>query len=113
MRRPAIYLQGPSTGPDTAGPLTSIMKNIPARLSEGELHELKRWNTPTVYNGWEQITRHDAARDAFNLEPTRDYMPHMGPMAGYAVTVTCQPGNVKHKQKNPNDSNAQAPSGRK
>ena len=63
------------------------MKKIPARLSEGELHELKRWNTPTIYNGWEQITRANIARDAFNLEPVRDYMPQMGPMAGYAVTV--------------------------
>jgi regulator of RNase E activity RraA len=70
-------------------------------LSEGELHELKRWNTPTIYNGWEQVTRHNAARDAFNLEPTRDFMPQMGPMAGYAITVVCQPGNEKHRKKNP------------
>lgn len=74
------------------------MKKIPARLSEGELHELKRWNTPTIYNGWEQITRANIARDAFNLEPVRDYMPQMGPMAGYAVTVVCQPGDAKHKK---------------
>jgi regulator of RNase E activity RraA len=75
---------------------------IPCRpLNEGQLHELKRWNTPTVYNGWEQITRHNPARDAFNLEPTRDYMPQMGPMAGYAVTVVCEPGNPRHPKKNP------------
>lgn len=75
---------------------------VPTRtLSEGQLHELKRWNTPTIYNGWEQITRHNAARDAFNLEPTRDYMPHMGPMAGYAVTVVCEPGNPRHPKKSP------------
>lgn len=77
------------------------MKQLARPLSEGELHELKRWNTPTIYNGWEQITRHDAARRAFNLEPVCDYMPQMGPMAGYAITVTCQPGNPRHKQKNP------------
>ena len=76
--------------------------NNPSRpLSDGEIHELKRWNTPTIYNGWEQITRHDPGRDGVNLEPVRDYMPQMGPMAGYAVTVVCQPGNPKHKQKNP------------
>lgn len=74
------------------------MKKSPLRLTEGELHELKRWNTPTVYNGWEQITRANAARDGFNLEPVRDYMPQMGPMAGYAVTVVCQPGSTKHKK---------------
>ena len=32
-------------------------------LSYAELLQLKRWNTPTIYNGWEQITRHDAAAD--------------------------------------------------
>ena len=34
------------------------------RLSDAELLQLKRWNTPTIYNGWEQITRHDAGRTA-------------------------------------------------
>jgi regulator of RNase E activity RraA len=63
--------------------------------------ELKRWNTPTIYNGWEQITRHDFARDAFNLEETHDFMPQMGPMVGYAVTVVCQPGNGEHRKTNP------------
>ncbi len=33
------------------------------RLSNADLLELRRWNTPTVYNGWEQITRHDAGLD--------------------------------------------------
>lgn len=77
------------------------MKKKAHPLSDGELHELTRWNTPTIYNGWEQITRRDAARDAFNREPVHDYMPQMGPMAGYAVTVVCQPGNARHKRKNP------------
>ena len=73
-----------------------------SRLSHATLLEMKRWNTPTLYNGWEQITRHDASRDGFNLEETRDYMPQMGPMVGYAVTVQIQPGNIEHRQKNPN-----------
>ena len=33
-------------------------------LPHSDLLQLKRWNTPTIYNGWEQITRHNAARDA-------------------------------------------------
>lgn len=70
-------------------------------LSHSELLQLKRWNTPTIYNGWEQITRHDSAKDAFNLEETRDFMPQMGPMVGYAVTVICEPGNPDHKRNNP------------
>ena len=66
------------------------------RLAHSELLRLKRWNTPTIYNGWEQITRHNSAADAFNLEEVRDFMPHMGPMVGYAITVVIQPGNREH-----------------
>ena len=71
-------------------------------LSHAQLLQLKRWNTPTIYNGWEQITRRNAAREGFNLEETRDFMPHMGPMVGYAATVLVQPGNPKHREENPN-----------
>lgn len=62
---------------------------------------MKRWNTPTIYNGWEQITHHDASRDGFNVEETRDYMPQMGPMVGYAVTVAFEPSNPEHLKRNP------------
>jgi len=65
-------------------------------MAHGQLLELKRWNTPTIYNGWEQITRRDRTRDGINLEETRDFMPHMGPMVGYAVTLVIQPGNPEH-----------------
>jgi len=71
------------------------------RLTHAELLELKRWNTPTIYNGWEQITSHDPAGDAFNLEETRDFMPQMGPMVGYAVTVVFEPSNPDHVGRNP------------
>lgn len=67
-------------------------------LSHAELLQLKRWNTPTIYNGWEQITQHDIARSCFNIEETRDFMPQMGPMVGYAVTVVIEPSNQAHKQ---------------
>ncbi len=77
-------------------------------LSHSELLQLKRWNTPTLYNGWEQITRHDIARDAFNLEETHDFMPHMGPMIGYAVTVVVEPSNPEHKKTAPPGSEYRA-----
>lgn len=77
------------------------MNNTTPPLSHAELLQLKRWNTPTIYNGWEQITRHDPARDAFNLEEVRDFMPQMGPMIGWAVTVVIEPGNKTHKASNP------------
>ncbi|MBL9130298.1 MAG: RraA family protein [Verrucomicrobiaceae bacterium] len=71
-------------------------------LSHADLLQLKRWNTPTIYNGWEQITKHDAGADGFNIEETRDFMPQMGPMIGYAVTLVIQPGNKAHREANPN-----------
>lgn len=68
-------------------------------LTHADLLMLKRWNTPTIYNGWEQITNHDIARDCFNIEETHDFMPQMGPMVGYAVTVVIEPSNPAHKQR--------------
>ena len=76
-------------------------KNDFSPLTLGELLELKRLNTPTIYNGWEQITSSTIASDGFNFEETNDYMPQMGPMVGYAVTVIIEPSNPKHPQRNP------------
>ena len=70
-------------------------------LSPGDLLQLKRWNTPTLYNGWEQVTKQNAGADAFNIEETRDFMPQMGPMVGYAVTVVIEPSNAAHRKANP------------
>jgi regulator of RNase E activity RraA len=71
-------------------------------LTHSELLQLKRWNTPTIYNGWEQITKRNPCADAFNIEETRDFMPQMGPMVGYAVTVVVEPSNCRHRETNPN-----------
>ncbi len=68
-------------------------------LNHSELLILKRWNTPTICNGWEQITKHDVSKEGFNLEETTDFMPQMGPMIGYAVTLKIEPGNKSHKSK--------------
>jgi len=70
------------------------------KISHADLLQLKRWNTPTIYNGWEQITKRDPAADAFNLEESRDFMPQMGPMIGYAVTVVIEPSNKAHREAN-------------
>lgn len=72
------------------------------RVTHGEMLELRRWNTPTIYNGWEQITSHDIADEGFNIEETIDFMPQMGPMVGRAITVVIEPSNPKHSQNNPN-----------
>ena len=58
----------------------------------------RSWNTPTIYNGWEQVTRRNAGAECFNREETRDFMPQMGPMIGYAVTVVIEPSNATHKK---------------
>ena len=74
-------------------------------LPPSALFQLSRWNTPTIYSGWEMITKLDLTdgfAQPFNLEPTTDFMPEMGPMCGVAVTVVCQPSNKSHRTKNPN-----------
>ena len=71
-------------------------------LSDVELEQLKRCNTPTIYNGWEQVTNLDAGKNGFNTEECRDFMPEMGPMVGYAVTVVIEPSKQKHRRENPN-----------
>ena len=71
-------------------------------LPHETLLRLKRWNTPTIYNGWEQITQRDIAKDGFNREPTTDFMPEMGPMVGYAITVKFEPSKKEHVERNSN-----------
>jgi regulator of RNase E activity RraA len=78
------------------------MQNTETRLTHAELLELRRWNTPTIFNGWEQVTQRDVAREGINLEPTTDYMPQMGSMVGYAVTVAFEPSKREHVEANPN-----------
>ena len=80
------------------------MSNSTPPLPYSDLLKLKRWNTPTIYNGWEQITRHDAGHQGFNLEETKDFMPQMGPMIGRAVTVVIEPGNAAHTKTNPHST---------
>jgi len=68
-------------------------------LTHSQLLQLKRWNTPTIYNGWEAITQHDRSL-WMNQEETRDFMPQMGPMIGYAVTLKIEPSNPEHQHRN-------------
>ncbi|MDB6118976.1 MAG: RraA family protein [Verrucomicrobiaceae bacterium] len=37
-------------------------------LSHADFLQLKRWNTPTIYNGWEQITKRNIAAEGFKHE---------------------------------------------
>ncbi|HEY4201259.1 MAG TPA: hypothetical protein VGM83_11920 [Devosiaceae bacterium] len=76
------------------------MADAATKLRTGEVLRLRRFSTPTVYNGWEQISRHDR-RDLVNREDVRDFMPQFGPMVGYAVTLVCQPSNPDHLEQHP------------
>ena len=62
-------------------PIPLSQKGGSGALELSELLQFKRWNTPTIYNGWEQITKIDLT-DGFdhpvNIEETQDYMPEMG-----------------------------------
>lgn len=71
-------------------------------IPDSILLQLKRWNTPTIYNGWEQITSLDITKNGFNREPVTDFMPEMGPMVGYAITVKFEPSIRQHTDANPN-----------
>ncbi len=70
-------------------------------LSYADILNLKRWNTPAIYNGWEKVTRLERTQGRYNLEPTHDFMPQMGNMCGYAVTVEIEPGNPRHQHEQP------------
>lgn len=72
-----------------------------AKLTHSELLELRRWNTPTIYNGWEAITASERLGCVMSREDITDYMPEMGAMVGYAVTVEYTCRSAKVKEENP------------
>lgn len=69
-------------------------------LTPAELHKLKRWNTPTIANALEQISRADPLT-IVNQDETQDFMPELGPMIGYAMTVVISGGDPKPKREQP------------
>lgn len=71
-------------------------------LTPGQLHKLRRWNTPSIANALEQVSRADPLR-LVNLDETRDFMPEMGPMIGYAMTVVISGSDPSAKQKHPDN----------
>ena len=74
-------------------------------LSHDVLLKLKRWNTPSIYNGWEAMTAGERMTALFNREETRDFMPQMGPMIGYAVTVVQHASDPEPPRRNPDAGN--------
>lgn len=64
-------------------------------LDDREAAALVRWNTPTIYNAWEALTRSERTSLRVNRDPVTDYLPDAGPMVGTAVTVVIEPSNPR------------------
>ena len=75
------------------------MSNMP--LSHAELLELRRWSTPTVYNGWEAVTKQERMNVVMSHGAVQDYVPQIGPMVGWAVTVEYICSDAAVKEANP------------
>ena len=64
-------------------------------LDDREAAALARWNTPTIYNGWEALTRSERTSLRCNREAVTDFLPEAGPMVGSAVTLVIEPSNPR------------------
>lgn len=73
-----------------------------ARLSDAQLYKLKRWNTPSIANALEQVSRADPLT-LVNRDETVDFMPETGPMVGYAVTLVISGGDPRPKREQPDN----------
>ena len=73
-------------------------------LSPAQLLKLRRWNSPTIANALEQVSRADPLL-LVNRDETHDYMPEMGPMIGYAMTVVISGGDPRPKKEQPDNFN--------
>jgi len=71
-------------------------------LTPAQLHKLRRWNTPSIANALEQISSVEPL-SIVNLEETHDYMPEMGPMVGYAMTLVISGGDPRPKREHPDN----------
>ena len=71
-------------------------------LTHAQLLQLKRWNTPTIANAVEQLTRADRLTLS-NLEETHDFTPEMGAMIGYAMTVVISGASPRPKVEQPDN----------
>jgi regulator of RNase E activity RraA len=69
-------------------------------LSHTDCLKLKRWNTPTIANAVEQISRADPLA-IVNLDEARDFSPEMGPMIGRAMTVVISGSDPAPKREQP------------
>lgn len=69
-------------------------------LTHSDLLKVKRWNTPTISNALELVTQADRL-SLSNREELHDFMPEMGPMIGYAMTVVISGSDPRPKAEQP------------
>lgn len=69
-------------------------------LSPAQLHKLRRWNTPSIANALEQISSTDPLT-LVNRDETHDYMPEMGSMVGFAMTLVISGGDPRARREYP------------
>jgi regulator of RNase E activity RraA len=69
-------------------------------LNSSQIHQLRRWNTPTIANALEQISDVDPI-SCVNRRTARDFMPEMGAICGRAVTVEFATLDPKPKREQP------------
>ena len=72
-------------------------KQITPQLPHEELLQLKRWNHADHLQWMGTDSQHGSFLTAINLGVTTDFMPQMGPMVGWAVTLQIEPGQSRHK----------------
>ena len=85
----------PSNTPCSAPPRNHVDPG--STVTHSEILKLKRWNSCTIANALEQISSVDPL-SIVNRDETRDFMPEMGPMVGYAVTVQITGGDPQIKK---------------
>lgn len=72
-------------------------------LNDGDLLEIARWNTPTIYNGWEAVTRKNHMDCRCNWVDVHDYTPHIKSAVGYAVTVEYRCDSEEYQASHPDN----------
>ncbi len=101
-RRPAAA--APGTPPASGKPPVARRpaRAQPPPLTPAQLLPLRRWNTPTVANALERLSRRDPL-ELVNRDETRDFMPELGAMVGYAVTVVISGRDPRPRREHPDN----------
>lgn len=78
------------------------MQAFSRRLETADLHRLSRWNSCTIANAVERVSRADPLA-IVNREETRDFMPEQGPIVGHAMTAVFSCNDEQLKRKHPDN----------